>query len=175
MQHAEAFENGGNSGQPRPRGSGHGGHDRQPGTQSAAAGQAAPRLLDLVRHAARARHLARNTEKAYVHWVRRFVLFHGRRHPRDMREPEVNAFLTDLAVSGGVAAATQNQALAGLLFLYAEVLQQPLDRLEGVVRAKRPRRLPTVLSPAEVQAVMTGLAGQPRMIATLLYGAGWRS
>ena len=137
-------------------------------------GQTRPRLLDLVRHAARARHLAPNTEKAYVYWVRRFVLFHGRRHPRELREPEVNAFLSDLAVAGRVASSTQNQALAGLLFLYEEVLQQPLDKLQGVVRAKRPKRLPTVLSPEEVQAVLAAMPGQPRVIATLLYGAGLR-
>lgn len=147
---------------------------RESGGPTPPGGQTRVRLLDLVRHAARARHLAPNTEKAYVYWVRRFVLFHGRRHPRDMREPEVNAFLTDLAVSGRVASATQNQALAGLLFLYEEVLQQPLDRLRGVVRAKRPKRLPTVLSPEEVQKVLGGMSGQPRVIATLLYGAGLR-
>lgn len=151
-----------------------GGIGRGLGASSPSGGRPAIRLLDQVRHAARARHLSRNTEKAYVFWVRRFVLFHGRRHPREMREPEVNAFLTDLAVAGGVAAATQNQALSGLLFLYADVLHQPLDRIEGVVRAKRPRRLPTVLSAEEIDRVLAGMSGQPRVIATLLYGAGLR-
>lgn len=144
---------------------------RETGAPPPPDGQTRPRLLDIVRRAARARHLAPNTEKAYVYWVRRFVLFHGRRHPREMREPEVNAFLTDLAVAGRVASATQNQALAGLLFLYEEVLQQPLDRLQGVVRAKRPKRLPTVLSPEEVQTVLAAMPGQPRVIATLFI---WR-
>lgn len=106
----------------------------------------APRLLDQVRAACRVRHFSLRTEVAYIHWIRRYIVHHGKRHPREMREPEVNAFLTDLAVRGQVSASTQNQALAALLFLYEHVLAKPLDRLEGVVRAKRPKRLPVVLS-----------------------------
>ena len=137
-------------------------------------GRPGVRLLDRVRHAARLRHLARNTEKAYVHWVKRYIRFHGCRHPRELREPEVNAFLTHLAVTEHVAAATQNQALAGLLFLYEHVLDQPLDRVEGVVRAKRPKRLPCVLTPEEVERLLSQMTGPARDIAMLLYGAGMR-
>lgn len=132
------------------------------------------KLLDRIRHAARLRHLATSTEKAYVHWAKRFVLFHGRRHPQDMAEPEVNAFLTHLAVREHVAASTQNQALAALLFLYAKVLGRPLERMEGIVRAKRPKRLPAVLTPDEVRRVLECLTGQHWLVAMLLYGAGLR-
>jgi integron integrase len=132
------------------------------------------RLLDRIRHAARLRHLATSTEKAYVHWAKRFVLFHGRRHPQDMAEPEVNAFLTHLAVHEHVAASTQNQALAALLFLYAKVLGRPLERMEGIVRAKRPKRLPAVLTPDEVRRVLECMTGEHWLVAMLLYGAGLR-
>src|SRR5690242_5309352 len=104
-----------------------------------------PKLLDRLQHACRARHYSPRTEDAYHDWCRRFILFHGKRHPQEMAEPEVNAFLTHLAVDGHVAASTQNQALSALLFLYQYVLNRPLDRLDGVIRAERPRRLPTVL------------------------------
>jgi integron integrase len=135
---------------------------------------APPRLLDRVADAATARHLSRNTRKAYVRWVRRFVLFHRKRHPAEMGVAEVNAFLTHLAVAGRVSASTQNQALSALLFLYAGVLERPLDRLEGVVRARRPTRLPVVLTPDEVASVLSHLEGVPLMVALLLYGAGLR-
>ncbi len=134
----------------------------------------APRLLDQVRAACRVRHFSLRAEVAYIHWIRRYIVHHGKRHPREMREPEVNAFLTDLAVRGQVSASTQNQALAALLFLYEHVLAKPLDRLEGVVRAKRPKRLPVVLSRAEVQRILDCLKGTPRLIALLLYGTGLR-
>ncbi len=124
--------------------------------------------------AMRVRHLARNTEKAYVQWVRRFILHHGKRHPAEMGEAEVNVFLTALAVERHVAAATQNQALAALLFLYAEVLGRPLGRMEGVVRARRPRRLPVVLTRDEVLRVLSRLDGESWLVAMLLYGAGLR-
>lgn len=130
--------------------------------------------MDRIRHAARLRHLATSTEKAYVHWAKRFVLFHGRRHPQDMAEPEVNAFLTHLAVHEHVAASTQNQALAALLFLYAKVLGRPLERMEGIVRAKRPKRLPAVLTPDEVRRVLECMTGEHWLVAMLLYGAGLR-
>lgn len=133
-----------------------------------------PKLLDRVRAAARTRHLAPSTEKAYVYWARRYVLFHRKRHPDEMGEQEVNAFLTHLAVSEHVAASTQNQALAGLLFLYDKVLGRPLNDLEGVVRAKRPKRLPTVLTADEVQRVLACLSGERWLVGMLLYGAGLR-
>ena len=133
-----------------------------------------PRLLDRVADAATARHLSANTRKAYVRWIRRFILFHRKRHPQEMGVADVNAFLTHLAVAGRVSASTQNQALSALLFLYGTVLEQPLGMLKGVVRAKRPARLPTVLSPAEVKQVLARLEGVPLMVALLLYGAGMR-
>jgi integron integrase len=127
-----------------------------------------------VREAIRVRHLSCNTERAYVHWVKRFILFHGRRHPGEMGEAEVQAFLTSLAVQHHVAASTQNQALAALLFLYEHVLGRPLNRVEGIVRARRPKRLPVVLTQAEVGLVLDGLSGRPWVVGMLLYGAGLR-
>jgi integrase len=134
----------------------------------------APKLLDRVRASARLRYLALSTEKAYVHWAKRYVLFHRKRHPQEMGEREVNEFLTHLAVREHVAASTQNQALAGLLFLYYKVLGRPLNELEGVVRARRPKRLPAVLTPDEVQRVLACLSGERWLIGMLLYGAGLR-
>lgn len=136
---------------------------------------AAPRrLLDAVREAIRVRHYSRRTERAYVGWVRRYVLFHGRRHPRELSEREVAAFLSHLAVNGRVSASTQNQALSALLFLYRHVLAVELPRLDDVVRAKRPIRLPVVLDRGEVRAILDGLAGPSRLVASLLYGSGLR-
>ena len=100
------------------------------------------KLLDRVRAAIRARHYSLRTEEAYTGWIRRFIVFHHKRHPVEMGEPEINQFLTHLAVAGNVAASTQNQALSGILFLYQEVLGRGLDRIEGVVWAKKPKRLP---------------------------------
>lgn len=140
----------------------------------ASSGGHPPRLLDQVARAAMARHLSASTRNAYVRWIRRFVLFHRKRHPRDLGVTEVNAFLTHLAVEAHVSASTQNQALSALLFLYGTVLEQPLGMLEGVVRAKRPRRLPVVLTPNEVCRVLARLEGVPLMVALLLYGAGMR-
>jgi site-specific recombinase XerD len=134
----------------------------------------APRLLDRVADATATRHLSQNTRKAYVRWVRRFVLFHHKRHPSEMGVPEVNAFLTHLAVDGHVSASTQNQAICALLFLYGAVLECPLNKLEGVVRAKRPKRLPVVLTPEEVAKVLLHMQGVPLIVALLLYGAGLR-
>src|SRR3990172_10746027 len=118
---------------------------------------AAGGLLSDVRRALRARHYSPRAERTYVHWVRRFVRFAGLRHPRDLGSSEGTAFLTDLAVRRGVSAATQNQALAALLFLYREVLDCRLGGLDGLVRARRAARLPTVLSPAEVKHVLEGM------------------
>src|SRR6266540_6978775 len=113
-----------------------------------------PRLLDRVREAIRARHYSRRTEKAYVAWIRRYILFHGKRHPLEMGAPELTRYLSSLAVEGNVAASTQNQALSALLFLYREVLEQEVPWLDDVVRAKRPARLPVVLTRDEVRAVI---------------------
>ncbi|MCH7727576.1 MAG: integron integrase, partial [Planctomycetes bacterium] len=110
----------------------------------------------------------------YVNWIRRYIEFHDHQHPRRLREDQVNRFLTDLAVKEHVAASTQNQALSAVLFLYQHVLKQPLDRIEGVVRARRPTRLPVVLTADEVSRAMTHLTGDKWLIATLLYGGGLR-
>jgi len=133
-----------------------------------------PRLLDRVRDAVRARHYSRRTEEAYAAWIRRYILFHGKRHPAEMGAAEITRFLTDLAVRHKVAASTQNQALSALLFLYREVLGQEIPWLEDVVRAKRARRLPVVLARDETRAVLDQLRGVPRLMALLLYGAGLR-
>lgn len=133
-----------------------------------------PKLLDRVRERIRIKHYSIRTETQYVQWVRRFVLYHGKRHPRDMGAPEVEAFLTHLAVDGQVAAATQNQALSALLFLYKEVLGVDLPWLNDVTRAKRPQRLPVVLTREEVQAVLTRMTGTYGLMARLLYGTGMR-
>jgi len=133
-----------------------------------------PRLLDRVREAIRARHYSRRTEDTYVAWIRRYIFFHGKRHPAEMGAPEITRFLTSLAVEGRVAASTQNQALSALLFLYRDVLEVDLPWLDGVVRAKRPARLPVVLTREEVRAVLHRLKGAPRLMACLLYGAGLR-
>src|SRR5947208_5783064 len=133
-----------------------------------------PRLLDPVRETVRARHYSRRTEDAYVAWIRRYIFFHGKRHPAEMGAAEVTRFLTALAVDGHVAASTQNQALSALLFLYRDVLEVDLPWLDGVVRAKRPERLPVVLTRHEVRPVLERLDGVPRLMACLLYGAGLR-
>lgn len=133
-----------------------------------------PRLLDRMRLALRSKHYSRRTEKAYVAWTRRYILFHAKRHPTEMGAPEVEAFLSSLATDGQVSASTQNQALAALLFLYREVLGVDLPWLAQVVRAKRPVRLPTVLTRGEVGTVLAGLEGIPGLVGLLLYGAGLR-
>lgn len=133
-----------------------------------------PRLLDQVRAKLRAAHYSHLTEKAYVTWIRRFILFHGKQHPLELGPPHIEAFLTNLAIDRKVAAATQNQALNALLFLYRRVLEVDLPWLEGVVRAKKPARLPLVLSVDEVAAVLAGLRGVYWLIGGLLYGSGLR-
>lgn len=133
-----------------------------------------PRLLDQVRNKIRTKHYSIRTEQAYVDWIRRFVLFHGKRHPLTMGAPEVEAFLTHLAVVRHVAASTQNQAKSALLFLYKEVLDQDLPWLGKVEQAKAPQRLPVVLTPGEVQILLSRLDGTNWMMASLLYGAGLR-
>jgi len=133
-----------------------------------------PRLLDQVREALRLRHYSLRTEQSYLGWIKRFILFHDKRHPREMGAVEVEAFLTWLAVEGRVSASTQGQALAALLFLYKQVLGVDLPWLDEVVRAKRPQRLPTVLTPEEVGAVLAQIDGVQKLMAELLYGTGMR-
>src|ERR1700693_3105211 len=133
-----------------------------------------PKLLDQVRDVIRRQHYRIRTEQSYIDWIRRFILFHHKRHPNEMREAEVNAFLTHLAREGGVAASTQNQALSALLFLYKEVLSQEIGWLGNVERAKKPARLPVVLTRDEVRKLFRHLHGTPRLMAGLLYGSGLR-
>ena len=132
------------------------------------------RLLDRVRDAIRARHYSHRTEQAYVAWVRRFVVFHGMRHPAKMGASEVRDFITDLAVRHRVSASTQSQALSALLFLYREVLRMEIGWVSDVERAKKPRRLPVVMSREEVRSVLRRLNGTPLLMASLLYGSGLR-
>lgn len=132
------------------------------------------RLLVRMRDAIRSRHYSLRTEQSYTQWVRRFILFHNKRHPENMGEKEISSFLTDLAVNRKVAASTQNQALSALLFLYKHVLDQKLDWLEDVVRAKRPRRLPVVLTQAEIGTLLDNMTGVNGLIAKLIYGTGMR-
>jgi len=116
-------------------------------------------FLEMVREAIRVRHYSIRTEDAYVHWIKRYILFHGKRHPEEMGEAEVAAFLSYLATKRNVAANTQNQALNALVFLYKSVLERPLEHIGGVVRAKKPARLPFVLSEKEVSGVLGALKG----------------
>ena len=133
-----------------------------------------PKLLDRVRDRIRRKGYSIRTEKSYAHWIKRFILFNDKRHPQDMGAAEVEAFLTSLAVDRDVAAATQNLALSAILFLYREVLELPLPWLDGIERAKKPARLPTVLSAAEVGAVLARLDGTTGLMLRLLYGTGMR-
>src|SRR5438477_2601986 len=132
------------------------------------------RLVDRVRNGMRLKHYSLRTERTYWDWIQRFIRFHGMRHPSEMGETELGAFLTHLARDGKVAASTQNQALSALLFLYKEVLKQEIGWLEGVQRAKKPMRLPVVLTPEEVRKLFAQLRGTTRLMAGLLYGSGLR-
>lgn len=129
-----------------------------------------PKLLERVRWHLRVKRYSIRTEQAYVDWIRRYILFHGKRHPADMGEEEIAAFLSYLAVEGRVAASTQNQALSALLFLYQQVLERKLDYLAGMERAQRPPRRPVVFTRAEARAVLAHLKGDYRLMAHLLYG-----
>src|SRR3954470_11206955 len=133
-----------------------------------------PKLLDRVRQACRVRHYSIRTEDAYHDWVKRYILFHNKRHPLEMGAAEINQFLTHLAVEGHVSASTQNQAFSAILFLYQKVLEVEPGRIAGVVRAVRPRRLPVVLTRPEARAVLLRLEGAPRLVCGLLYGSGLR-
>lgn len=138
------------------------------------AGAPNPKLLDQVRVAARARHLSHNTAQAYSSWIKRFMSFHGTRPVADMGEPEIGRFLSSLACESHVSASTQNQALNALLFLYHEVLEKKIGLIQGVVRAKRSKRLPVVLTKEEVRRLLSCLSGTPWLMTMLLYGAGLR-
>jgi integron integrase len=132
------------------------------------------KLLDQVRLTLRMGHYSERTEEAYVRWVRRFVLFHGRRHPAEMGESEVAQFLSSLAREGKVSASTQSQAASAIIFLYKKVLRRQMGWIEDVARAKAPRRLPVVLTPGEVKAALRELHSTKRLVVTLLYGSGLR-
>ncbi len=133
-----------------------------------------PRLLPTVRRALKLRHYSQRTEEAYVGWIRRFVRYHGLRHPAELGEPEIERFLSDLAELRRVSASTQTQALSALLFLYRDVLGRPLSQLQHLVRARRPERVPVVLGRDEVSLILRTLEGTPRLVGMLLYGAGLR-
>jgi len=133
-----------------------------------------PRLLDEFRRRIRLRHTSRRTEKAYLGWIRRFLVFHDGRHPRDLGKAGIEAFLSDLAVRRTVSSSTQNQALSALHFLYRDVYEWEFPWLDNLVRARRPARLPVVLTRSEVRRVLAELEGVPRLMAEMLYGAGLR-
>lgn len=149
-------------------------HDECAGVTGAGAAPAKPGLFGEVRRHLRLKHYSLRTERAYLGWIRRFIFANGRRHPRDMGGAEVEAFLSDLAIQGRVAPGTQNQALSALLFLYRTVLGTELPWMENVARAKRNRRVPTVLSRDEVQRLLGSMDGRPWLLASLLYGTGMR-
>ncbi len=134
----------------------------------------APKLLDQLREALRARHYARRTESTYCQWVKRYIFFHKVRHPKEMAEPEINAFLTHLAVKEKVSASTQTQALSALLFLYRHVLGQEIGSLGNIIRARKPKRLPVVMTRDEVREILHCLSGDKKLMAALLYGGGLR-
>lgn len=134
----------------------------------------APRLMDQMRDAIRRAHYSLRTEKSYLHWVRRYILFHGKRHPREMGAVEVTAFLTSLAVDRQVSASTQNQAKAAVLFLYKQVLNVRLPWLDGIAQAKRQRRLPVVLTHGEVRQLLDQMDGVMGLVAQVLFGTGMR-
>jgi integron integrase len=135
---------------------------------------AKPRLLDEVRSVARMRHLSIRTEQAYVSWIRRFVVFHHKRHPRELGENEIRAFISHLAVEGAITASTQTVALSALLFLYRDVLKQDLPYVSNIERARKPKRLPVVFTRDEVKRILANLQGTHWLIGGLLYGSGLR-
>lgn len=133
-----------------------------------------PKLMDQLRQGLRSRHYSRRTEETYCAWVKRFIYFHHVRHPAEMGEPDINAFLTHLALKERVSASTQNQALCALLFLYRHVLGREVGDLGGVIRARKPSRLPVVLTREEGKAVLSHLQGDKWLMSSLMYGAGLR-
>ena len=133
-----------------------------------------PRLLDRMRTLLRTRHYSIRTEQSYVQWAKRYILFHGKRHPSSMGGPEINEFLSHLAVEGNVSASTQNQALSAILFLYRDVLGDEVPWISNLIRAPRRKTLPVVLTRGEVRRLVGGMEGTPQLIARLLYGTGLR-
>lgn len=136
--------------------------------------QPKPKLLDQISEALLARHYSKKTGEAYISWIKRFIFFHKKRHPAEMGETEINAFLTHLAVKENVSASTQNQALSALLFLYRNVICRELGDLGEVLRARKPKRLPVVLTREEVKAIIGQLKDVNRLMASLMYGSGMR-
>jgi len=133
-----------------------------------------PKLFDRIRWHLRVKHYSLRTEELYLHWIRRFILFHQKRHPSEMGEEEIAAFLSHLAINRHVAASTQNQAFSALLFLYQQVLDRKLEYIAGVERVRRPAKLPAVLTRKEAQSVIAHLRGDYRLMTELLYGSGLR-
>jgi integrase len=133
-----------------------------------------PKLLDQVRETIRMKHYSIRTEQAYVEWIKRYIFFHNKRHPADMAEPEIRAFISDLANKKAVTASTQTVALSAILFLYREVLKKDLPYVQGIERAKKSQRRPVVFTQTEVKGVLSRLDGVNYLVATLLYGAGMR-
>ncbi len=146
----------------------------QPALTAGVPSSAKPKLLDQVRQAIRTRHYSPRTEETYIHWIKRFIFFHNKRHPAEMAEAEIARFLSNLATESHVSASTQNQALNSVLFLYRQVLRKDIGYVNGVVRANRPKRLPTVLTRQEVRSIFGNLDGVEWIMAMLLYGAGLR-
>ena len=134
----------------------------------------APKLLDRVRETMRTNRYSPRTEEAYVDWIKRYIRFHGIRHPQEMGAEEVKAFLIHLATQMNVAASTQNQAFSALLFLYQEVLKERLPWIDDIVRASRPKKVPVVFTQEEARKVLSRMTGMPRLMAHLLYGSGLR-
>jgi len=133
-----------------------------------------PRLIDQARNVMRLHHYSVRTEDAYIQWIKKFIFFHNKRHPKEMGEKEIRSYLTHLAVDKHVAASTQNQALSAILFLYKRVLELELDWIDDVVRAKKPKRLPVVLTKSEVTNILNAMTGTNALVAKLLYGTGMR-
>jgi len=137
-------------------------------------GRQKPRLFDRVRQIIQTLHYSPRTEKTYIGWIKRFIFFHGKRHPIEMGEKEINEFLSFLAIKKNVTASTQNQALCAIVFLYRHVLNRDIGLLDGLIRAKRPGRLPVVLTKAEVRKLINHLSGVKKMIVMIMYGSGLR-
>lgn len=133
-----------------------------------------PKLLDQVRHSLRVKNYSYMTEKAYVHWIKRFIFYHNVRHPIEMGESEVRDFINFLVIKQNVSASTQSVALNALLYLYKNVLSKPLQYIGDIVPSKKPRRLPTVLTPQEAHSILSQLNGQPKLVSSILYGSGLR-
>jgi len=133
-----------------------------------------PGLLDRTRIAIRTLHYSRKTEKSYIHWIKRFIFFHNKRHPDEMAEKEISEFINYLAIKGKMSSSTQNTALCSIIFLYKHVIKKEIANIDDLVWAKKPKRIPVVFTQTEVKAVFKELGGNYRIMASLLYGAGLR-